>query len=218
MKPETRNPKCRKIKNPMLSKNFFNTTCIANYKQKYEFQIDNVAPETMAMGWCMQATGIYRLFTKAQMHEFLLRLAISMKSSKLMENWFGWNKLFSFTVVGLPFEFCNEDLFKHIGMQVLKDRIDMKPRSEYLNSVIELINIAQLVGALGGNFQVIQPEKVKDDNGRELLNIDLDRETPPIDDDLIKKAQVFADDILKDVDPKIFLETDPQVNKKKEAE
>ena len=67
----------------------------------YHFQDKNEPlPSSFAMAWCMLATSVSRIFTKEDMREFLFRLAITLHSLDLVENWLMKDGLMSYSVKG----------------------------------------------------------------------------------------------------------------------
>lgn len=184
-----------------MDKSFFNTEFVYNFENKYENIVEGIAPQTAGMAWCMFATGIHRIFSKEILHEFLFRLAITMDSIKLVENWFAWDKFLTFTIGDMPFSLTEQDVFNHYGMQVSDLTTDMKPRSDYYKKFYSWLGTMQFFGSLSGDFQVIKPEKSYDENGEVKLKFLSSKKPPVITPELEKKARIFADDVLKNAHP-----------------
>lgn len=184
-----------------MNMSIFNTEFIHDFENKYDNIEEGIAPQTVGMTWCMFATGIHRIFSKEILHEFLFRLAITMDSIKLVENWFAWDKFLTFTIGDMPFSLTEQDVFNHYGMQILDSTNDMIPRSDYYKRIYELLGSTQFIGFLSGNFQVIKPEKTYNEDGDAEFTFDISKKPPIITPELENKARIFADNVLKNADP-----------------
>jgi len=191
----------------------FTTKYINNYHIKYNLKEGEFAPQTYAMYWCMLATGINRIFTKEQLDEFLLRLAITMESLQLVENWFGWDKFLTFTFNDQYYSLTVEDVFMHFGFEAVDSYQDEIQQDLYLNSVSGWIRRAQIVGHYGGGFQVIYPRKEFNYEGEDTFVIEKITKEFAVTQELKNKASFFADDVLKHMGREQLL-LSPNINEK----
>jgi len=196
------------------------TKYIDNYTLKYNLNEGEIAPQTYGIYWCMNATGINRIFSKELLHEFLFRLAITLDSMQLVENWFGWDRFLNFTVDDNHYSLNIEDVFQHFGFEAVDASKDMYPRKKYYTSIGRLIGNAQLTGHLLGRFQVIQPEKISEgeDGAEDTFQISFADRGIIVTEELIKKAEFFASDVIKNISQEQLKPTAAIVEKQKELE
>lgn len=188
----------------------FNTKFIRNYRLIYNLDEESVAPQTYAIYWCMMATFTNRVFSKDEMREFLLRLAITLHTQKLMESWFAYDRLLNFTYKGIPYVLNFQDLFNHFGFEAVDTYMNSRPQNEYLNRISEGIKNAMIIGILGDDFQVLVPKKLDE----ETLSLDTKEFIPEIDTGLIKNAGFFAEDLMKKAPAGLFEQANPAIEEK----
>jgi len=195
----------------------FTTKYIENYSHKYDLSDDDIAPQTYAIYWCMMATNMNRLFTRQDMHELLVRLAITLDTLDIVENWFAYDKLLPFKMGESYYSLKVEDIYAHMGFEAVDSYKNKLPRDIFFKNIASNIKTAMFVGALEHNFQVIQPRKEAAEE--DTYVIDGESHTPEITADLIKKADFFAQDVLKMAPEGLFDEIpNSRIEKMKELE
>jgi hypothetical protein len=202
-----------------MDKTTFTTKYIENYPVKYNVNEEEIAPQTYGIYWCMIATGMHRLFSKEHLHEFLFRLAITMESLQLVENWVGWDKFLTFTYKNKYYSLTPGDVFLHMGFEALDTYKDSIPRDDYLSKIGYLTGTAQIIGHSGGDFHVIRPEKIAEgeDGEEDTYQVNFQNANIHIDEKLIQKAGFFARDVLKTA-PQGLFEKVPPARKEKMKE
>lgn len=166
-------------------------------------------PSSYAMSWCMLATYTWRIFTREDMKEFLFRLAITLHSLELVENWFLKDKLLNFIVKDKHYSLSLDDIVMHFGFEVIDGYENMNPREKYLGNVAKGIRDAMFVSAFEG-FAVISPRLTGDDE----FEISGKTHAPEITPDLIKKAEFFASDLMKFIPESTFTDVSPALVEK----
>lgn len=169
----------------------FRISYINDYPQELT-EKDEYLPATYAMHWCMTATYMNRLFTKQDMHEFLFRLAITLDTLKVMENWFAYEKILNFSLNGKQYSLSANDIIFHYGLEVTDSIRNGADREFYMENISKGIFNAMFIGALS-DYHVIAPAQT----GEHTAEISGSRHTPVITDQLLKNAEFFAADILK---------------------
>lgn len=170
----------------------FNVLYINNYPQDRMQTNDAFLPSSFAMQWCMHATFMNRLFTKEDVQEFLFRLAITLDTLGVVENWFAYDKLLNFQFRDTFEVLSADDILFHYGFEVTDSVKNKAEREFYLDNIKKGIKNAMFVGALEG-CQVISPKKI----GEDKLEISGMEYAPKVNKKLIQKAEFFANDILK---------------------
>ncbi len=193
----------------------FTTKYIENYRHKYDLSDDDIAPQTYAMYWCMMATNMNRLFTRQEIHEFLVRLAITLDTLDVVESWFAYDKLVPFKMGETYYALKVEDIYAHMGFEAVDFYTNQLPRDIFLRKIANNIKTAMFVGVLEHNFQVIQPRK--EAAGGDTYVIEGEEHSPEITSDLIKKADFFAHDVLK-MPPESLFDDIPHARKEKMME
>ena len=186
----------------------FNVLYINNYPKDRMQTNDDFLPASFAMEWCMHATFMNRLFTKEDMREFLFRLAITLDTMQVVENWFAYDKILNFQFIDSYYTLSADDILFHYGFEVTDSVVNAKERTFFLDNVAKGIKNAMFIGAFEGS-QVI-PLRI---TGEDELEISGKEYTPQITEKLIQKAAFFADDIVK-MAPRGFFE---QENDKKRS-
>jgi hypothetical protein len=158
-------------------------------------------PSSYAVAWCMAATLVYRIFTKEDMKEFLFRLAVTLHSVDLLENWLMDDRLMNYTVKEKPYVLHVEDIAMHFGLEIIDAKENLSSRDDYFKNVTGGIMGAMVIGAFEG-FSVIKTGAL-DNNGIDLSVAK--GYTPEITSELIAKAEFFARDIMKFIPEDIFV-------------
>lgn len=166
-------------------------------------------PSGWAIMWCMTATSFHRIFTKEDMKEFLFRLAITLHSMDLVENWIIKDKLMNYSFNGNPYVLTVEDVVAHFGIEVYDVYENYVSREIHLQRVSTGIRDAMFTGVLNG-ISVIGPR----DTGLNKKEISGERYTPEITPELVKKAEFFASDLMKFMPDKMFTERNPAILRK----
>ena len=157
------------------------------YKTKYIMRNRaDLAPQTMALAFCMDATGMEKLTTREEMHELIFRTALLLRQMGIMESFFINRYFFRFDVEGSEIRFGKDDLLNHIGMQLTGPQTRQLTRDEWMqkqgitrwnmnvkNAMMLFINITSLPRMLtndedrqGYIWYYLKPDKLT----RELNN------------------------------------------------
>lgn len=156
-------------------------------------------PSSYAIYWCMMATFIHRIFTKEDMKEFLFRMAVSLHSRNLVENWLIDDGLINYSVNDQLYALSLDDIIMHMGFEAVDGCENWSSREFYLDNVARGISNAMFFGGLG-DFLVINPVL----DGLDSIDLSGKRFTPEITPELIAKADFFANDIMRFIPEKIF--------------
>ncbi|MBN1131838.1 MAG: hypothetical protein JXR52_07175 [Bacteroidales bacterium] len=187
----------------------FKVSYINNYPKGKTDDPEPFLLSTYAMHWCMMATFMNRLFTREDMKEFLFRLAITLDTLKVMENWFSCDRLMNFSYRNHLHELTAHDILLHYGLEVTDSVCNGKEREFYMSHIAMGIRNAMFAGAFEG-YQVIGPEK----KGKQTTVISGEKHLPNVTDQLIKNAEFFACDILKGAPEGFFEATNPAKTEK----
>ena len=178
----------------------FNTGYIENYYgQEGPAKDREILPQTYGVHWCMLATHVNRLFTKEDMHEFLLRLGIVLNGRRIMENWFSSWKLFDFELEGMRYALTVQDLINHYGLEAVDSVDNFRPRDHFLKNLRSTLHSVTLASSFW-KCHVILPEKT----GEHEYVFDVKGHIPEITDTLLKNAELFARDIMQMAPPGYF--------------
>lgn len=171
-------------------------------------------PSSYAMAWCMLATGVYRIFSREDLKEFLFRLPVTLNSLGLVETWLLKDRLMNYRVKGKDYTLCLEDVIMHFGLEVIDSYSNMTDREDYLKNVGGGIFNSMLTGHLA-DFSVIEPET--DEDGSKIISGK--KHAPEITPELIAKAEFFASDLMKFIPEETFTDRNPLIaEKEKEIE
>ena len=196
----------------MIKKNF-TLKYIKAYYTGEQLPLDGCMPQSYAMAWCMFATKTFRLFDKADLKEFLFRLAITLHTLQVVENWFSFDKLFRFKLSESYFWFTREDILNHIGFEVGDSYINYVKRDVYLSSIGNGIFNSFFIQALSGEPKGVAVLPLNE----EADLMDLARQyTPELSPELLKKAGYFATDMMKFIPGEIFDNPSPALQKKQQ--
>lgn len=166
------------MKGTNLASHSVNVSCINNYAKENLMNGNSFRDSTHAMQWCMEATYMYRLFTREDMLEFLFRLGIVLDSLQIMENWFANNKLFNYKLNGQYYAFSAQDIIDHFGLESFDFAENGKSRKFFLDNISKGISSAIL-----------------NSEGMEVFSSE--GHVPEITAKLMLNADLFAREILK---------------------
>jgi len=160
-------------------------------------------PASYAMVWCMLATSFGRIFTKEDMKEFLFRLAITLHSMNLVENWLIKDHLMGYSVNGMQYVLTLNDIVMHFGIELCDSYDNLDIREKYYDNLLGGIKGAMFVGSLSG-FSILNAEKSENEDGISI-NLAVAKDyLPEITPELIAKAEFFANDLMKFIPADIF--------------
>jgi hypothetical protein len=181
-------------------------TYMPDYPKAYLKEYGEPLPSSYAIRWCMIATGVYRIFTKKDMKEFLFRLAITLNSMSLLEVWLMDGKLLKYKVKDLEYVLNIDEVMIHLGFQIYDYSKNFSDRDRYLSNVSEGIRDAIFIGALDG-FSILTPKNL----GENRMQISGNRYAPVITPGLLAKADFFARDLMKFITDETFTNRNPAI-------
>lgn len=171
-------------------------------------------PSSYAMTWCMVATGLYRIFNRDDMKEFLFRLPITLNSLGLVETWLMKDHLMDYRVKNKEYTLTLNEVSMHFGLEIADVIENKSSREQFLDRISAGITGSMIMGEFGG-FSVIEPEINEDDT----KTFSGQKSTPAIIPELISKAEFFAADLLKFIPEETFTDPNPLIaEKEKEIE
>lgn len=91
-----------------------------------------LAPQTLALAFCMDAAGIEKLATREDMNELIVRMAILFKPMRITETILIKKYIFYLKIPGRNLFLIPEDLQNHIGMQLTGTQTEKITRDEWL--------------------------------------------------------------------------------------
>lgn len=121
-------------------------TYMQGYPVEYLQENGKPLPSSFAILWCMAATDVHRIFTKADMKEFLFRLAITLHSMNLLENWLIKDELLNYKVKDQEYVLKIEEVIMHFGFQIYDYANNFNERDRYLSNIAEGIKGAMFIG------------------------------------------------------------------------
>ena len=113
------------------------TRIILNDYEKYKEIYTNrnragLAPQTLALAFCMNAAGIEKLETREDIHELIVRMGILFKPMKIAETILIRKYIFYLKLPGRNVFLIPEDLKNHIGMQLTNTHTEQLTHEEWL--------------------------------------------------------------------------------------
>jgi hypothetical protein len=167
-----------------------------------------------AMTWCMMATGVYRVFSRDDMREFLFRLPVALNSLGLVETWLMKDHLMDYRVKEKLYTLSLNEVYMNFGLEIADVLDNATPREKYMESVSAGINSSMYMGILA-DFSVIEPG-IREDGTKVLSG---KKKAPAITPELIEKAEFFAKDLMKFIPEETFSDPSPLIaEKEKEIE
>ncbi len=173
---------------------------LTGFLPEYKETTGKLHPSSYAISWCMYATLVDRIFSKDDMREFLFRLAFVLHSKKIVENWMLTDKLFEYSIDQVEHELKPQDIIAHFGFELNNSCENYKSRKLFFKRIGIAIQKAMLI-AYTCDFEVTSPVRLDET----MLEISSRDYTPVITDELIAKADFFADDFMKSIAEEIFL-------------
>lgn len=154
----------------------------------------------------MHITSVYRLFTKQDVCELIMRLAIALKGEALIDKYFSEDVLFSYEHEEAKHDFTVKDLENFIGFENFDGIQNFQPREWWIENRAQNWKNA-LLGSIfsGGNAKLFKPE-----TSQELLKGDDEltttvyikapehTKTPPTDKEK-EHAEFLANSIIKEL-------------------
>lgn len=105
----------------------------SHYPELYDYRNDSgLAPQTLALAFLLDAAGMSKLFTREDMHEFIMRIAILFWEEDVIGSFFRNEYLMKFQYHGREICIMPDDFRKHIGMQFIGFPQEPQKRSQWL--------------------------------------------------------------------------------------
>jgi len=190
----------------------------------------DIAPQTRALAFCMNLTGIEKLFPREDIHEFLCRMALAFRQMYIVEMPASEEFQLTFIRDGKPASISTKDLERSHRIQLAPYRqinlIDMYSGSKNLLEFMSdgkqyFLTAEDIANHIGMHLTKFPNETVQDKwrfetkyahdyteakalfcNRNKLLWVD--SEEIRITDDLVTKVQEFADSVLKNIPDESF--------------
>lgn len=186
-----------------------NVYCIDDYPNIHNDENIKFLPQTYAMYWVMTATGINRLFSKDDVYELLVRLAIVLKTIGFTGNWINGKKLFGFTFDEELYDLTIDDVFKHFGMDVVDEIKNMNTREQFFAYMNKAARIEGLIEIMGNSFRLVG------DNSDDRLIKDLQTGKAI---EVIKEAEKNADFLVRQASENAFKKNERIIEMEQELE
>jgi hypothetical protein len=125
---------------------------------------DEIPLKVRAIAWCMDITGMEALFTRADMHEMLVRLFSSVPELLPEKHFADFRCLFTFRNEDMPFRIYPEDITACLGLYIWDLPENDFNRGQWLKNLPELRRSAEITA--GFFRQTLNPTAVEENRGR----------------------------------------------------
>jgi hypothetical protein len=177
----------QKISINLAPNHFFSTY----YPQR---DAEGFTPQTRVLFFCMIATGMERIFSAKDCHEFLFRLAIILSEADVIDNFFRDSYLFDFASDENYFRITPDDVLAHTGLHTTEYPDEAMPRDEwhekmpkFFERALMMSKLAGAVNPFAGKAQKSEKMAVKPSRNHE------------------HNAAFFADTVMREIPEKLFL-------------
>ncbi len=163
------------------------------------------APETRAIAFCMNVTGVSKLFSREDYYELLFRLAISLQQLKIVETFFGDDYMFSFNYNNQSYAISHQDLVNHIGLHIYDAPRPPEPFDNWVSQLEKFWNNSIFTGFVLGMINpakhLTEKKRLEEDDEVEFTAEDIEIH-PSVA--VINNARIMADSAIKDIPDDIF--------------
>jgi len=165
--------------------------------------------KTKFLCFCMQATGVWRLFDKEAIKEFLYRLAVIFKTFDILPKFFTDDTLIAFEHEGKNVELDLRDVIEHFGMEISDSTSNFIERTVWLENIGVLWEHA-CIGALWAGVPLIDKKLV----GVNKYKIGSNK--PKFNDEIGKHAELLATEAIKSIGEEPFAALFKRTSKRKQ--
>lgn len=169
-----------------------------------------VSSATKFISFCMHATGVYRLFEKDTVEEFLYRLAIVLKKYAIIDNFFTNDMLVAFNNKKHHFEFHLKDVVAHLGIEIADSIDDMVEREQWQAKIAQYWRNACIV-AVFTDSPIIDRKKT----GKNKYQL-AGNKPEIVEDDYTNTALLLSKEAAKTIGERQFAELTERVAERKE--
>jgi len=173
------------------------------------FTMDEKGSITKFLSFCMHATGVRRLFDKETTREFLWRLAIMFRHYDIVDRFFISDRLIAYDDRGIKNELCLKDVTDHLGLELWDRSNHMVNREEWLGKIKEYwmnaCRIAIFTGLPILDKRIIGKNKF-------IIGSNIPK---PIAAEFEKTASLFADEAIRTIGIKKFVELSKRIIERK---
>lgn len=163
--------------------------------------------KTKFISFCMHATGIWRLFDKDTIKEFLYRLAVIFKTYDIVPKFFTNDTLVVFEHEGKKVELDLKDVVEHFGMEISDSSSDLIDRSTWLENIGDFWRNA-CIGAVMSGGHVLDKKLIN----RNKFKIGLNK--PRFDEEIGKLAELLATEAIKTIGEEPFTELSSRIGER----
>ncbi len=132
-----------------MNRFFVNMDHVRNPKQAFD-KSKKRGSKSLFLTFTMHATGIYRLFDKTTVNEYLYRLAIMFRHYDIVPNFFKNDMFISYVDRAVKSELCLNDVIEHLGIELSDSPSDMVSRNEWSGKIETYWRNAMMVGVFTG--------------------------------------------------------------------
>ena len=132
-----------------MNRFFVNMDHVRNPKQTFDKSKEK-GSKSLFLTFSMHATGIYRLFDKQSVNEYLYRLAIMFRHYDIVPNFFTNDSFIPYVDRGVKSELCLSDVIEHLGIELSDSPSDMIPREEWSCKIEKYWRNAMMIGVFTG--------------------------------------------------------------------
>lgn len=161
--------------------------------KEYYLQHQEELPATIALTWCMNVTGINRIFLQDHLDEFLFRLTFVLPSLQIADFISTGTKLFSYKYKGITYDFTIKDIEDHLGIEVSNSYCDMSERNTFHDNRITYVTFMLFCNAMRSFY--ILPSKAygQDDGQANHFDTRAYKKVLPVNDEAMRaKADSFV--------------------------
>ncbi len=195
-----------------MNRFFVNMDHVRYPKQTFD-KSKEAGSKSLFLTFSMHATGIYRLFDRETVEEYLYRLAIMFRHYDIVPKFFTNDMLISYVDRGVNSELCLNDVIEHLGIELSDSPNNMVPRKDWSGKIETYWRNAMMIGLFTG-IPVLDQRVV----GLNRFVIGSNKPMP-ITVEFEKTAELLAREAMKTIGDKAFEELALRVaDRKKELD
>jgi len=165
--------------------------------------------KTKFLTFCMHVSGVYRLFDKDTVGEFLYRLALIFRHYNIVPKFFTNDSLVTFDDRGVKIDLCLSDITEHLGYEIWDGPTDMVERKGWVEK-IETYWVNACKVAVFSNIPILDRRII----GKNKFIIGSNKPAP-ITEESERNATLFAQEAIRTMGELVFADLSLRTAEKK---
>ncbi len=183
----------------------FNFNFTVNKEKLFKENKENLTPQVQALASLMNSTGVARLFEKEDIHELVKRAQLIFPERDMITDFFNEDILIEFPFKNEVYKLELDTLISYVGFEVADVNKNYTAFESWAINIPHYKQAAGIIATAGGTLNLDNSRSnVSGDKNNLAIDFGNTPDDIPLSHELVEKAEIFAEAILKRIPGKVF--------------